>query len=407
MKAKFTNFDFVLVDINLEGAQLMAKIAERVAQGEGVSIKVSATSDRLQALEGADFVITSIAYQGAKRWNTDYEICKQEGIPHDLRETGALSGIIYSFRQITLLMNICRDMEKLCPNAILLNVSNPLTRIHEAINRYTNIKAYGFCNVAQCGEHGYERVAETLGRHYEDIEVLSAGINHFSWILSVKDRATKADLLPEYIEKIHADTRPRADIQVFQRWYKQYGAIAAPPVDHAADFLPYQPNVHYLDTPPYHGNAEERMKRVENMKQVANGTLDYRGAECFNHGSWEHPALVAVAIHTKADMYLPILNVPNDNCIPQLPQDAIVEVPVNIAVGKIVPATGIVLPQAVADLCNNQCEVAEMVARAAVQGDRALAFKIIEVDQAITEKAAAARALTRMLAAHEDIFTMK
>jgi len=407
IKAKLTNFDFVLVDINLEGAQLLAKITERIALAEGVNVNVSATSDRLQALDGADFVITSLAYQGEKRWNMDYEICKQEGIPYELRETGALSGIVYSFRNITLLMGICRDMEKLCPNAILLNVSNPLTRIHEAINRYTNIKAYGFCNVAQCGAHGYEIVASTLGRHYADIDVTSAGINHFSWILSIRDKATKADLLPEYVEKLLSAPHPWENGQVKHRWYEQYGAVAAPPVDHVADFLPYQPNIHYLDKAPYHGNAEERAKRVANMKLVADGTLDYRGAECFDHGSWEHPALVAVAIHTKTDMYLPILNVPNKNCIPQLPQDAIVEVPVNITGGKVVPATGITLPKAVADMCVNQCEVAEMVARAAVEGDRALAFKIIEVDQAITEKEAAARALARMLEAHEDIFMLR
>ena len=400
--AKATNFDFALVDINLEGAELIASVARRIAMEEGLTVNVTATANRLEALPNANFVITSLAYQGVKRWNMDYEICKAEGIPYELRETGAISGISYSIRNITLLMEICNDMERLCPSAILLNVSNPLTRVHEAIHRYTNVTAYGFCNAALCGANGYERIAKILGRHWKDIDVTTAGINHFVWVLAIKERNTGADLLPEYIEK-HLAIQDLEEAHVPQRWYKQYGAFASPYSDHVGDFLPYQEGIHYLTRPPYHGNAEERARKIESLRQVAEGLVNYKDAECFQNGSWEHPGLFAHVVYGKKDMYLPMLNLPNNGYLPQLPQNAIVEVPVQITAGKLVPTTGLVLPTAIADICNNQCTVAQMVAEAAVTRNRKLALDIIEVDQAITEKAAARQALEKILDAHGDI----
>jgi len=412
--SKLTNFDFVLVDINLEAAQLLAKAAARIAKAEGVNVNVSATNNREEALAGASYVITSIAVQGEKRWLMDYEICKQEGIPQELRETGALSGITYALRNATLIMDVCRDMERLCPSAILLNVSNPLTRLHEAINRYTKIEAYGFCSVAQCGQYGYERIATGLGLHYSDIDVVSAGINHFSWVISIRDKKTGADLFPAYIDSLILKEKTDNESSVTLRWYRKYGALIAPPVDHVGDFLPAQDGVHYLTQPPFHGNAEERARRIDNMKRFADGEVEYGDnmgehatniyRQIFVHGaSWEHPGLFAVARHRGDNLCLPALNLPNRGYLPQLPADAIVEIPAHLCAGKLEPMSGIMLPSGVVDMCLNQCEVAAIVAKAAVEGDRAAAKTAIEIDQAITHKAAATRALEKILEIHADI----
>ena len=401
VKAKLSDFEFVLMDIDKEAAQVLAKIAQRVAVDNALNVIVSATSNRLKALENADYVITSVAIQGAKRWLMDYEICMQEGIPFELRESGALAGIIYGFRAITLLMDICRDMEKVCPNAKLLNVSNPLTKVHEAIYRFSGIEAYGFCNVAQRGAEGYEHIARLLGMHHTELEVVSAGLNHFSWITKITDKKTGRSMLSDYAEKYFQMNTNESN--VVYEWYKKFNAIIAPPIDHASDFLPYQPNIHYVDTPPFHGSESERIQRTEDMLKMADGTVDYQTAGFFSNGSWEHPGLVAATLHTKGSMHIPVLNLPNKGCIPQLPTDAIVEVPVDIVDGVMSPYTNIVLPDAVVDYMQNQCLINRLVAEAAVEGDIEKAFDIIKEDNAITHKVAAAKALKKMLTVHADI----
>ncbi|MCL2775183.1 MAG: hypothetical protein FWD71_17820, partial [Oscillospiraceae bacterium] len=313
IKSKIQYCNIVLVDLNPEPVYLLAEITKRIAADNNIRVEVSATTDRISALAGADYVITSVAVQGIKRWQMDYDICKEEEIPFECGECGSLSGISYGFRAITLMMDICRDIERLCPKAKLLNVSNPLTKIHEAVRRYTDIDSYGFCSVAQCGANGYERIAYILGRDYNDIDVVSAGLNHLSWVISIKDRETGADLFPEYLGKLFnkIDGRER---KILYQWYQEYGAVIAPPIDHASDFLPFHPDVHYPDSPPFHGSENERRRRFEEMRMMASGELDYRNVDHFLSVSWEHPGLVIGAIESNANLHLNALNVPNYGC---------------------------------------------------------------------------------------------
>ena len=408
IKSRLQGCEIVLVDLNLESVQLLAEITKRIANDVGVRVNVTATTDRLKALPGADYVITTVAIQGAKRWQTDYDICKEEGIPFELTETGKLSGIAYGFRTITLMMDICRDMEKLCPGAKLLNVSNPLTKVHEAIHRYTNIESYGFCSVAQCGPVGYDKIARTLGIDYKDIDVISAGLNHFAWVISIKDRATGADLLPQYINKLNESSN--TEDKVIMDWYNEYGGVVSPPIDHSGEYLPFHKDMHYYDSPPFHGSESERKQRFNEMKQMASGELDYKNVPHFLGNSWEHPGLMIGAMVLQAspwenETYLHIntLNVPNDGYLPQLPEGAIVEVPAYVEDGKLTCKKGIILPGNTLDITLNQCKVSGMVAQAAVEGNRELAFEIIDTDEAITYKTEAKRALDRILKAHEDI----
>ena len=401
IKSKLQDCRIVLMDLNIEPIQLMADITKLIASDNQVRVEVTATTDRLSALEGADYVITTVAIQGAKRWLMDYAICKEEGIPFELTETGKISGISYGFRSIALMMDICRDMEKLCPEAKLFNVSNPLTKVHEAIHRYTRIASYGFCNVALCGPNGYEKIASTLGCDYLDIDVASAGINHFTWIISIRDKKTGADLFPEYLDKLNNSTD--RDDMVRRDWYREYGGITAPPVDHSGEFLPFHPDVHYYETPPFHGSESEREQRFEEMRQMASGELDYRNVPHFLGNSWEHPGLVIGALENKTHLHIPALNAPNAGYLPQLPEGSIVEVPAEVKDGCIQFAESIYLPGKTSELCLNQSQLAGMIAQAAVEGNRSLAFEIIETDNAITHKAAANKALAKILKAHADI----
>ncbi|QHW31002.1 hypothetical protein GZH47_09150 [Paenibacillus rhizovicinus] len=407
VKHKLADSEIVLVDLNLEAVRAMAEAARRVSAELNVPIAISYTADRAEALPGADYVIVSASPQGAKRWAMDYEVLKNFGLADQARECGGLGGMLNAFRSITLIMDICRDMERLCPNARLLDVTNPMPRVVTAVERFSSIQGMGFCNIAHLGENGYTFLPQLLGRTGADVEIVTAGLNHFAWLLEMKDKATGEDLMPairQYVLDGDWSGQPehaQIELKIMRRWLLEYGGIAAGSVHHHAEYLPVQADVRYADVPPYHGDESTRRAWMQMLQDIGAGQADWRGM--FEHKSWEHPLDVALALHEGSDREIDIVNVPNRGCLQGIPEGRIVEVPLSIQggvpVGVAVPA----LPEGVSSLCAILSEVHEMVAEAAVKGDRKLAHRTIDFDPAITDKAAAHAAFDRMIELHLDL----
>ncbi|MDQ8737047.1 hypothetical protein [Paenibacillus sp. LHD-38] len=407
VKQRLTGCELVLVDPNLEAAEAMAAAARHIAGELKVAMRTSATSNRREALAGAQFVIISASVQGAHRWQIDYDILSALGMADQARECGGMGGLMNGFRSITLLMDICRDMEELCPEAWILDVTNPMPRVVTAVARYSTIRIAGFCNIAYRGAEGYTFLPKLLGRKAADVSIVSAGLNHFAWLLQITDNATGEDLLPglrAYIEEgswAEQDEETRRELRIMKRWLEEYGAIAAGHADHHAEYLPPQRDIHYTTSPPYHGSAEERSRRMEELRQIGAGGVNWNSL--FEHGSWEHPVLLELALHSGGELSLDILNVKNEGAIPGLPADRIVEVPVKVSNRTILPLAVPALPDKLLELCRAVSDVHELVAEAAVTGSREIAKLAIDADPAIVNKAVAYTALEQMLEAHADL----
>lgn len=404
-KARLDGIEMAFCDVNLGMARLMAGVAGKVAEGCGLRLRATATDDRVEAVRGAGYVITSVAAEGVRRWQVDHAICVEEGIPEILGECGALGGISYGLRNSALLLAICRDMEALCPDALLLNVSNPLTKVQTAVSRYTGIRTLGFCNAAQGGAEGNEIVAGYLGRNFRDVRVMTAGINHFSWVLEVSDAGGGGDLLPELAARV--GERAGGGSPHAARYlgvYRRYGAFPGAP-GHHEEFMAPADGAGSAGRNPFHGSAEERERRIGELRSIADGTVRHGDSEAFTKGSWEHPGLVIAALHKGETLGLPMVNVANRGCLPQLPEGAIVEVPAVVSGGAVRPSTGLRLPEAAAEASANQLEVAGLIAEAAAKGEAGPAHAAVDADDAIEprKKGAAHRALDRMIEAHRDL----
>ena len=183
----------VLVDIDEPRLQVMTAYARRLNEAIGASLKVESTPDRTRALPGAEFVITSIAIKRDELWKLDHQIPLKHGIKQVLGENGGPGGLSHSLRNIPIVLSIARDMEKLCPDALLMNFTNPESRICLAVSRYTNIKFVGLC-------HGigmaYDSIARITGLPMEDLEAIAAGLNHFVWVLDIRRKSSKEDVYP-------------------------------------------------------------------------------------------------------------------------------------------------------------------------------------------------------------------
>jgi len=407
VKKRMAGCELILVDPNKEAAEGMAAAAREIARQLAVNILVTATSNRREALRDADFVIVSASLQGARRWQIDFDILTALGMADQARECGGMGGLMNAFRSITLVMDICRDMEELCPQAWILDVTNPMPRVVTAAARYSSIRIAGFCNIAHRGPDGYSFLPRLLGKTASEVSIVTAGLNHFAWVLQMKDNRTGEDLLPKLVSYIEEESWPGQDegtqreLRITKRWLREYGAVAAGHVDHHAEYLPYQEDIHYTTAPPYHGSLEDRNRRLEELKQIGAGNMDYN--RLFDHGSWEHPVDVAQALYRGSDLKLDILNVKNEGAIPGLPVDRIVEVPVNVSGNMIHPLEVPAFPEPLLQLCRVISDVHELVVEAAVTGSVATAKQAIDADPAIGNKEAAYKALEQMLDIHADL----
>jgi len=150
-----------LVDVNPEALRRMTRLAERLNAAADWDVEVRSTVNRLEALPDADFVVTSVAVDRLASWRTDHELALKHGFASVLSENGGPGGLSHTLRSIPLMVEIACDVERLAPDALLLNYTNPENRVCLALRRHTSVRAVGLCH-SVAGEIEY--AAGVLGR---------------------------------------------------------------------------------------------------------------------------------------------------------------------------------------------------------------------------------------------------
>ncbi|MDQ8192924.1 hypothetical protein QEH59_00705 [Coraliomargarita sp. SDUM461004] len=369
-----------LVDLDSNNLELMKSYAERLALDEGRSVMIETSMDWQQVLPGADYVISCAAIQGHRRWLMDYHFLKERKLDQGYSgECGGLSGLMYALRSIHLLMDIARSMEIYCPDALLLNVTNPLPRVTFAVNAFTKIACYGFCNAAHQGATGYELLAQTVGRRVDEIDVVTAGLNHFAWLLSIHDRRTQEDLMPGIIDY----TRTSQADPDLRYLFEEYEAIGVSGASHMCDYLSKQKvrNHFTLDVAPFHGSEQVRQARVDLLSAIARGRVDWRQNGPAH--AWEKPIKLIKARELKATLHMDMLNLQNRGYVSNLPESHIVEVPARIVEGLIQGVAVGHLPEKVATICRQISDTHVMLAKGAVYQDRELIKAAAKMDPSV------------------------
>jgi alpha-galactosidase len=399
---RLDDLELAMVDPNDLALELMASVGRRMAHELGVGLKISSHARRTSALDGADFVICAAAQGMLRRFETDCAIIDRLSPGHMISRFGGIAGISYSLRQIALIQEICSDMRRICPNAWLLNLANPLPHISQAAHE-EGVRTVGFCSVALAG---YGKIWNILHQQQLDypfepaqsqLDVTMGGLNHFSWVLAVRDHETEEDLYPAIRESAaHNDTLHEP---ITQRMLAETGYLLAPGDDHVREFLaPYDP-VAPRCTPGL-GTLEQREQQIDLLRDVAEGRAPWQ--DLFDHESWEEPIdLIAAMIRGQAKRFH-ALNLINRGQLPGLPASAFVETPaIGTTAGPI--AEKVQLPAAVSPLCEHTALVTDTIVRAARQQNRRLLHEAIEMDPTILDKPAAIVALDACLEAHADI----
>ncbi len=394
-----------LVDPDLEAIEGMAAVGRRMARERGLRAAITTHTERPEALDGASFVICCASPQMRRRFETDRAIIDEYIPGHLTTEFGGIAGISNSLRQIALIEAVTEDMNRCCPQAWLLNVSNPLPRVTQAAQE-NGIRTAGFCAVSLSvygmlwGIFHGEALGYPFAPARQSWQVTTAGLNHFAWLTEFRERATGADLLPALRERLRADTTDGADPRAKQM-ARETGYLLVPGDDHTRDFLPPTGWAAPGDHVPWHGSPDQRGRRLELLRAVGAGECPWD--ELLVGAAWEKPLEFITALTGGSPAAFHSLNLSNDGGqIPNLPRHIFVETPCHVSREGVRPQT-VTLPQSVLPLCQRTAQVTDAIVRAARARSRVLVHEAVHLDPTILDKTSGVRAIDACLNAHADI----
>ena len=386
-----------LVDTDPQALETYSQVACQVNEAAGAQLRIEATTDRREALAQADFVITSFAIRRNELWKQDWKIPARYGIRQVTGENGGPAGLFHTLRNTPILLEICRDMEELCPDALLLNCTNPESRLCFAASRYTKIKVIGLC-------HGVmitlPKIASLLNLELDNLDITAAGINHFTWIVDLRRRDTAEDIYPLFRNKLAEASSDYMPLS--QAMLHAFGLFPCPDDHHIAEYLPYGWELSERKRPHFAARVRSREARLARWLRQRRGE---EPLDEYLHGrSWADTLAFPIidGIVNDRGNWLEAVNVVNEGHVANLPAEAIVEVPAlidrhgvhGIHVGE--------LPQGIAALCRREIAIGELAVEAAITGDRGLALQALLLDPVVHSVEAAKKVLDEILQLQAD-----
>lgn len=343
-------------------------VANRLARTLEARATIIATTDRRAALAGADYVITMFQIGGYKPATvTDFEIPKRYGLRQTIADTLGIGGIMRGLRTIPVLLDLCREMETLCPDAWLLNYVNPMAMNCWAIGRATTVKTVGLCHSVQGTA---EQLARDINVPVDEINYLCAGINHMAFYLRFERQGE--DLYP-LIRRVIADGRVPDWNRVRYEAFAALGYFVTESSEHFSEYVPW-----FLkrDRPDlverYHIPLDEYITRCENQIvawEMMRGFLENDSLEMSVERTHEYGAYIIHSLETGAPRVV-YGNVPNDHLIDNLPAGCCVEVPCLVDGNGIQPTKIGYLPPQLAALMQTNVNVQSLTVEAALTRKR-------------------------------------
>lgn len=371
-----------LMDINAERLAASKKAVEKLIVAGNRPAKVIATTDRIEAIKDADVVLTTILAGSTEVWRHDIEIPKKYGVDINVGDTRGPSGIFRFLRTINPIMDIVRDMEKHCPNAVLLNYTNPMAMLCAAAQRQTFISVTGLCHSVQGTAL---MLAEWIGAPISEIDYLCAGINHQAWYLEFKWNGKDAYPL------IHKAITEREEVYkheiVRNEMYLALGKYVTESSGHNSEYNPWfrkRPDLIEKYCAPGTGwNPGEYayiLKYYQNNEATWKEIVEKRLAEPLTPDDlkrqYEYAAYIINALKG-GDMFKFNGNVRNTNLITNLPEGACVEVPVVVDKAGFHPIHVGALPPECALLTQLSAGIEEMAITASITGDPTMIYRAI------------------------------
>jgi len=386
-----------LHDIDEKRLRQSEAIGRKIAELLGVHPTIQVTTDRRAALEGADYVITMFQIGGYRPSTViDFEVPKKYGLRQTIADTLGVGGIMRALRTIPVLLAMCREMEELCPGAMLLNYVNPMAMNCWAISRASRVRCVGLCHSVQGTA---AELAHDIGIPPEEITYLCAGINHMAFYLRFeRDGQDLYPLVRRVIEEGRVPDWNRVRYEVFRR----LGYFVTESSEHFSEYVPWfikrdRPDLiekYNIPLDEYIGRCEAQIAAWEYAQEIWDNPAAYDERELrrrlegiqvmprmiewlvygFREMSQVKPSKEygAGIIHSMETGQPRVIygNVPNHGLIDNLPQGCIVEVPCLVDKNGVQSTRIGSLPPHLAALMRTNINVQELTVEAALTGKR-------------------------------------
>jgi alpha-galactosidase len=390
----------VLHDVNEPRLLRAFRFASKLNVANGSPVVIDYSTDPGESLVGASFVLSSAEFGRFDYWKQDYEIPRRHGSTQVNGENGGPGAVFHSLRSIKNTLSICADIETYSPDAFLLNLSNPMSRVTLAINRATRVRNVGMCHE---GPIGVARLARFLRIDHRRISARASGINHFTFFTEMTDTRTGEDLLPRvralFAKRLFdfgpvttrlasaVERRPVLALLADQLYsplvvhmVRTYGLVPCSVDSHIGEYLPFASEIG--DHHPAHVDEFHRLDQVG--ERWATWIADTRmpvPVRRLGH-SLEEVIPIIAAMWTGEPTRVMAVNVPNQGYLPNVADGAIVEV------GATVDGDGVhpeVMPSIAPPLDEHiavQVALQDLIVESALTGDPDLALQALLEDPA-------------------------
>jgi len=372
-----------LMDIDDERLDYSTQAVKRIIKEGNYPAKVISTKDRSRALDGADAVLCTILVGDVSVWQHDVLIPKKYGVDINIGDTRGPAGIFRALRTIPVMLDICRDIERLCPHTILLNYTNPMAMLCRAMQRKSRVKLTGLCHSVQGTAH---MLASWIGAPMNEITYVCAGINHQAWFIKFEWKGKDAyPLLREAVKRkeIYNREQVRNDMFIhlgyyvtessghnseYNWWYRKRPDLIEKYCTHGTGWNPGE-----------HAYIVKEYQRRKNIwrKEIKKWLDDPRPLK-LKRGNEYASSIINAWLGGEPFRFNG--NVPNTGLITNLPPDVCVEVPVYVDRNGFNPIYVGALPPQCAALNNINIASEEMAVEGALTGNPELIFHAICYD---------------------------
>ncbi|MDP6114583.1 MAG: hypothetical protein QGF00_13140 [Planctomycetota bacterium] len=396
--------EIVLYDINEERAKRVAALGQRLADEAGTGLTMRGTADLADAVDGVDFAVGGIGGAGSEASRSidrsfyhqaDMRIPAKYGIHQLIGDTGGPAAMMMGFRSVAAYLEMCREMERRAPSAILLNHSNPMAVICRALTKYTDIKVFGICHGVQIGIGAAAGILEVPP---EELDCVWVGTNHYYWFTKIVHKGR--DVYPELRRRI-AERQPSGNQEMSRKLSEIYGYnIVYQSDDHIAEFYPFLAglpggqsslpeamaqsawNHAYDENEPMPDGPDDSPEAMAKFTEDFQAELDKVELPSEMSNPLRSESVVSLIDDICAGRRnVHILNTANEGAIPNLPRHALVEVE------TVTDSTGARVvhmdeaPVVLKGMLEKRFAWQELVADAAVTGDRNLAMQALMLDE--------------------------
>lgn len=380
----FKKCEFALMDINRENLENITKVVRKIVDAMGCpDCVISPTTDRVEALRDADGVLCTVFNGDIDIWRHEIEIPMKYGVDINVGDTRSVSGIFRALRNIPLMLDICRDIEKYCPRAVFLNYTNPMAMLCGAMLKHANVEVTGLCHSVQGTA---KKLAGWLNVPLDELDYHCMGVNHQAFYTKLSHRGV--DLYPRLRELVINNPDIYNEEQVRNEMFLKLGYYVTESSGHNSEYNQwFRKRPDLIEKYCTHStgwnpglHAYSLNLRLNRKADTAKQYEEFLAKDVDTAKSLEYVADIFNARFGDGKPFIFNGNVINHGSIPNLPDDACVEVPVVADRMGIKTTMAGKLPDHLAIMVNTTARLESLVIEAAMRKDREAVYYAVYND---------------------------